>query len=305
MKRIKFLPIVFCMAMLVGCTSSPQPEDMTLGERIETAETFSEITDCIGEYNRNKSNYSETENASLNKAIGDAEIAYMFSDGNLNGTYYFSKIVKDRYEEEDFGKETGDEVSYKIVVYAVSGDEIYIVPAEDAPADMKDIPNLSNVSEYKYKAKWDRDSDAFYPIVTDYMGVSLVRNSDDYEVSIRCYEYGCDFSIYNYLPQQLDANGESIWPYSQDYYSNQSDSQEMAQIEYDKYIAEKEEEEELSKSTPKIGMTKNQVTKTSWGTPDKKNIDTYSWGTKEQWVYRSKGYVYFENGVVTSVSTSE
>lgn len=65
---------------------------------------------------------------------------------------------------------------------------------------------------------------------------------------------------------------------------------------------DKESENELSKSIPKVGMTASEVEKTSWGTPDKKNKKTYSWGTTEQWVYDNKGYVYFENGKVTSVS---
>ena len=32
------------------------------------------------------------------------------------------------------------------------------------------------------------------------------------------------------------------------------------------------------------------------------NKDTYSWGTTEQWVYNNKGYIYFKNGIVTSIS---
>lgn len=65
---------------------------------------------------------------------------------------------------------------------------------------------------------------------------------------------------------------------------------------------EKESEEKLSKSIPKIGMTSSEVEKTSWGKPDRINKDTYSWGVHEQWVYDNKGYVYIENGKVTSVS---
>lgn len=65
---------------------------------------------------------------------------------------------------------------------------------------------------------------------------------------------------------------------------------------------QKEQDKKLSEKIPQIGMTKEEVKKTKWGSPDKVNKDTYSWGTKEQWVYDKKGYVYFENGVVTSVS---
>lgn len=59
--------------------------------------------------------------------------------------------------------------------------------------------------------------------------------------------------------------------------------------------------EELRKSPPKVGMTESQVRNCAWGAPNDINRDEYSWGVKEQWVY-DEGYVYFEDGIVTSVS---
>lgn len=56
---------------------------------------------------------------------------------------------------------------------------------------------------------------------------------------------------------------------------------------------------------PRLGMTKEQVINTKWGKPTKKNVDEYEWGTFEQWVYPNYRYVYFENGIVTSISYSE
>lgn len=70
------------------------------------------------------------------------------------------------------------------------------------------------------------------------------------------------------------------------------------QVEYQ----EEKEDEDLSNSIPKVGMSASEVRKTKWGSPDKINKDTYSWGTSEQWVYNKYGYVYLENGIVTSVS---
>lgn len=52
---------------------------------------------------------------------------------------------------------------------------------------------------------------------------------------------------------------------------------------------------------PKVGMTKEEVERSTWGYPNKINKDTYSWGTREQWVY-DKGYIYFRDDVVTSIS---
>lgn len=64
-----------------------------------------------------------------------------------------------------------------------------------------------------------------------------------------------------------------------------------------KYVPSK-----VSKSAPRIGMSSSEVKNSSWGSPDSINKDTYSWGVKEQWVYKDKGYVYLEDGVVTSIS---
>lgn len=49
-----------------------------------------------------------------------------------------------------------------------------------------------------------------------------------------------------------------------------------------------------------IGMTKEEVTASSWGRPQKINQTHGSFGTHEQWVYRG-GYLYFENGTLSAV----
>lgn len=60
-------------------------------------------------------------------------------------------------------------------------------------------------------------------------------------------------------------------------------------------------ERETLDGKPKIGMTTEEVLNSTWGKPKKINKDTYSWGVKEQWVY-DNGYIYFKNGIVTSIS---
>lgn len=53
--------------------------------------------------------------------------------------------------------------------------------------------------------------------------------------------------------------------------------------------------------SPRIGMTAEEVEKSTWGKPTKINKTTYSWGTKEQWVYENYRYIYLENGKVTAI----
>lgn len=56
------------------------------------------------------------------------------------------------------------------------------------------------------------------------------------------------------------------------------------------------------------GMTAAQV-KNAWGNPSAVNQSTGSYGVNEQWVYRrvhgETQYIYFENGVVTSIQSPQ
>lgn len=59
---------------------------------------------------------------------------------------------------------------------------------------------------------------------------------------------------------------------------------------------------DIIKEKPQIGMTADEVKKSTWGIPDEINKDTYSWGTREQWCYSGYRYIYLEDGIVTSIS---
>ena len=63
---------------------------------------------------------------------------------------------------------------------------------------------------------------------------------------------------------------------------------------YGKTIANKIENGEIW-----IGMTKS-MTRESIGSPNKINKSTYSFGTKEQWIYNNYNYLYFDNDKLTS-----
>lgn len=54
-----------------------------------------------------------------------------------------------------------------------------------------------------------------------------------------------------------------------------------------------------------IGMSKTDVLLSSWGRPESINTTTTPAGDSEQWVYGSRHYLYFSNGVLTSIQTSK
>jgi len=49
-----------------------------------------------------------------------------------------------------------------------------------------------------------------------------------------------------------------------------------------------------------VGMTADQVLRSSWGKPKSVNRTTTASGISEQWVYGG-GYLYFRNGVLTTI----
>ena len=58
------------------------------------------------------------------------------------------------------------------------------------------------------------------------------------------------------------------------------------------------------KGWAQIGMSKEEVIRCGWGKPDRINKTTTSYGTDEQWVYRTRieGYLYFDTkGVLRSM----
>lgn len=50
-----------------------------------------------------------------------------------------------------------------------------------------------------------------------------------------------------------------------------------------------------------IGDTRQEVMTSGWGLPSHINRTTTAFGTREQWVYGERRYLYFDNGVLTAI----
>ena len=48
-------------------------------------------------------------------------------------------------------------------------------------------------------------------------------------------------------------------------------------------------------------MTKEEVLQSNWGKPEKVNKTTNQYGVHEQWVYPGYQYLYFDDGILTSI----
>jgi len=58
---------------------------------------------------------------------------------------------------------------------------------------------------------------------------------------------------------------------------------------------------QAAKGGVSLGMTPDQVRASSWGKPQSINRTTTASGTREQWVYGGKNYLYFESGKLTAI----
>lgn len=59
--------------------------------------------------------------------------------------------------------------------------------------------------------------------------------------------------------------------------------------------------EHRRKGGVRLGMTAAQVRASNWGKPDSVNRTTSAAGIHEQWVYEEGNYLYFENGILTTI----
>lgn len=58
---------------------------------------------------------------------------------------------------------------------------------------------------------------------------------------------------------------------------------------------------ERKKQGVSLGMSQDDVMQSSWGRPSHVNRTTTAAGVREQWVYGLHNYLYFEDGVLTSI----
>lgn len=83
---------------------------------------------------------------------------------------------------------------------------------------------------------------------------------------------------------------------------NQYLSNEEWERKYSNYIEMEEFSAEYDKKPlPTIGMTAAEVRNSKWGEPIKVNRTTTATSVSEQWVYRDYKYLYFENGILTTI----
>jgi hypothetical protein len=110
------------------------------------------------------------------------------------------------------------------------------------------------------------------------------------------------------IPKELENQIEKIKTISleKDKYYSEMQADQTAKIKRERELAEIKAQNEINGifGTPKtvvIGMTAEEVLSIGWGKPNDINRTITAYGTREQWVYGNGNYLYFEDGILTSI----
>lgn len=307
----KILLTFICIGMLISllCACSNTTENVD-DEQIITEETtvdakslISESKDLNEAFTQFVNLYEKAESTEEKEELENYMNEYFLED--LNGFYYYLRPEKAMMHIDSDNR----------TIYVKNKDEVYIVPySEKELTDMgfalEDISQIKDSEIYKYhvselETEKVKDED-FYKVKvvfkSDYVGGDETNAFNSMRIICYSSREPMAYCSYGYFADEQDYISDSDREYNRgavrDYFRDEDTtfSQKAERDENEKDWGKPKE-----KAEPAIGMTKDEVLNSSWGSPDKKNIDEYSWGTEEQWVYDGKGYIYFEGDKVTSI----
>ena len=294
---------------------------------VETFETikYSNLKDALnGYYNQiNLTNDANKSNELLKKlekyVLEDLQGYYYYREDNTQtGSAYMKNTFPERFTNESDNR----------AIYVKSKDEVYIFPyseeyMKENNIELTALDSIENAELYKYKIlelKTNDKDGAYFASKSAkiklqsyyiYEKFGDTANKYYYNIDIDYYTSDDDYNFTGYFADMIGDN-DDVTIYKDNlkngishyrHYFRDKDLAISKNLEsMQEYASDKQQKEILKNSIPTVGMTDSQVRSSKWGNPDKINKDTYSWGTTEQWVYDKYGYVYFKNGIVSSVS---
>ena len=289
----KVLSILLVLIMCFSISACGGGDKNPLMESTNLLDAFSQFETMMG----------EAETAEEEEEIQ----AYMeeFFLQDLNGFFYYERPNKAMMHVDSDNR----------TIYVKSKEEVYIVPYSeqemtDKQMKLEDIPQLENSDMYKYhvaeiEAGLDSIFDVYYTkgvFKSDYLEGDEITPFNSVEIISYAGNDPMRYQFYGYFADEQDLiteyDKQNNFGATRDYYRN-TDVAFTEKIERD--LNESDWGQPERKAEPEIGMSKDEVLESSWGSPDDKNIDEYEWGTEEQWVYDERGYIYFENGIVDAI----
>lgn len=320
----KIFSFIFVAIMMFSLVSCGEYEDLNSA----IYETYSKIQKTSDD-NKIQKLFAELYDFYLEDLQRNFYYRYDNRDGGMTADEY---LVNKHPEQYVFEKDDRS-------IYVKSKDEVYIVPFSkehlvNIGIDADNIETIDNSELYKYRIVDFDPNDKDDEKIQTKVGLTIILKScymeenyknckDCYSTVEITYQPSNDYYlVIGYFADMIgpkdnlsvvENNLSNGFSESRVYHKTEQEADEANEriVEANrKYKEERsarlkqeyENEQGIANSIPQVGMTKAQVRKSLWGSPDDINKTTYSWGTTEQWVYDDKGYVYFKNDIVDAVS---
>ena len=291
-KKISLLLVIVGLLFITGCNSSKNKIELDNKKFDNLGKALDYYYDL---YNKET---SKTNKKDLMKKLEK----YVLKD--INGYYY------------NFGTSLFEKKSYNRFIHIKSKDEVYIIPFFEEKISADSLDKIDNLQHYKYKItsiETKQNNRKYKSVKVKFQSYLLSDRINDntskyYKyIELEYYSDDSEYTMTGFFAEEVTdsddltsskCNNKLGYSCYTKYYRSKGEVKSKEEKDQE----EKDKKDKIKDSIPQVGMTASEVKQTKWGSPDKINKDTYSWGTSEQWVYNDYGYVYIKNGKVTSVS---
>ncbi len=220
-------------------------------------------------------------------------------------------LVRKQFRESTF-IEVEKEKNNEEYLKAIEILDIYLKenPKDVAILELKDVLIKKQYREsILIKAEKEKNSKEYSKAIR-ILDSYLKENPNDREIVVLKEKYQKE-DIKNYN----DRRAKEIKEQADKMKKNSNDKNIQIEIKNRKKIALKElnkmnieaqkeieiEKKERRREGFMIGMTKEEVLQSSWGKPNDINKTITEYATSEQWVYDNSNYLYFEDGILTTI----
>lgn len=220
----------------------------------------------------------------------------------INATRYSKKTLKKIIDIQDI-KEKCNEIIYRTAIIHSFDYKEEIELLEKIP-EYKDSKELINSIKTAHELDGEWYGGGYRWIINGKHCYNIYSN---YSYKYTYDHYYCKYEnnilyIFNNEPQ-MDNLENAVFKLEQDngklVYSPYSLSQ--TKIILSKESNNTKPKDKVKILEPSIGMTKTEVENSTWGRPNKINKTTTTYGISEQWCYSNYRYIYFKDGIVTSI----
>ena len=273
-------------------------------------------------YKQKNDTYNEALNFAKNKQYEEAIESFCELDNYKNSKKLMQKTYCDYAKEEIQKKnykhalemldycgnntDTKDLITETKYNYAIS---IFLTDYQEAKEILNELDNYKDSKKYLKKIHSLENMIGGFTHKNAFENIKIITTSSICKIYYIDYDKNVDVETYRFtfVDYKSFKCGDIVFKENSLFESGYCYTADKIKTSPEKWALEKYnvsffKKDETIPSKPKIGMSREEVNNSTWGEPRDINKSTYSWGTTEQWVYPDNKYVYFDDGIVTSVS---